>query len=71
MGGFFDALFGKKEEPVIVEDKTAQAEEARQNAALKEAERLRKRKGASSTIATGMFGDTSNAPVLKKTLGGV
>jgi hypothetical protein len=47
------------------------AETAGENAAAKEAERRRKAKGVLSTIVTGAKGDTSVAPTLKQTLGGV
>jgi hypothetical protein len=49
----------------------ASAETAAENAVAKEAERRRKAKGVLSTIVTGMKGDTSIAPILKQTLGGV
>ena len=47
------------------------AETAGENAAAKEAARRRKAKGVLSTIVTGAKGDTSIAPTLKQTLGGV
>ena len=47
------------------------AETAGENAAAKEAARRRKAKGVLSTIVTGAKGDTSVAPTLKQTLGGV
>jgi hypothetical protein len=47
------------------------AETAAENAAAKEAQRRRKAKGVLSTIVTGAKGDTSVAPTLKQTLGGV
>jgi len=49
----------------------AAAETAGENAAAKEAARRRKAKGVLSTIVTGAKGDTSIAPTLKQTLGGV
>lgn len=47
------------------------AETAGEKAAAKEAARRRKAKGVLSTIVTGAKGDTSVAPTLKQTLGGV
>lgn len=47
------------------------AETMAENAVIKESERRRKAKGVLSTIVTGAKGDTSIAPTLKQTLGGV
>jgi hypothetical protein len=46
------------------------AETMKMKTAAAEAARLRQRKGAASTIVSGPAGDTSQAPVLKQTLGG-
>lgn len=47
------------------------AETSGENAVAKEAERRRKAKGYLASIVTGSKGDTSAAPVLKQTLGGM
>lgn len=62
------ALFSRPSKPTVypsITDDTAAVKEA----ARREAERLRKRKGLASTIMTGPQGVTEGANVLKSTLG--
>lgn len=57
--------------PATVQGMSPEELEAKSRlAADTEAKRLRKRKGAGSTILSSMAGDTSTASVLKQTLGG-
>ncbi len=74
MGGFISSIFGggnSSPPPVIIPSVPAPVDNSAQikAAAQAEAERIKKRKGAASTIQTAAEGVLTPAPTLKTTLG--
>ena len=63
------ALFGSKPRPPVIAPAATDNTELVKAAARREADRLRKRRGFRSTIATGSGGVTGAAPGFKTELG--
>lgn len=75
VGTTAEAMLTKQKQPEVYGGKSAadaerEAETARENAATAEAARLRKRRGAASTIVSGINGPQEATTTLKQTLGG-
>lgn len=68
MAGIFSS--SKMPEPIITTPPPSSEDPAIKEAAEREAERIRKKKGVASTIMTGPLGVTEPANVLREKLGG-
>jgi len=68
MSGLFSSV-KKTKAPAFTAPPVTDDTEAVKEAALRESERLRKRKGFASTIVTGPTGVSGNAPGTRNTLG--